>query len=166
MSGPHFCYILYNQIDNKTYNGYTNNPIRRLRQHNSQIKGGARMTTRESTKYGTNHWDFLVLIKCDEKMTRREALSLEWHIRYPTNRRPRPKQYCCPLGRIQAIHLSLANPKFSGYTFSIGVVDRFLLELQKNVPQCILMKELKNFLVYINQDKDTVDDETGESEEE
>ena len=35
----HSCYILYNQ-NGLTYNGYTVNFKRRIRQHNGEIKGG------------------------------------------------------------------------------------------------------------------------------
>ena len=39
-----YCYILRNkqpQYSHLTYNGSTNNPYRRLRQHNEEISGGA-----------------------------------------------------------------------------------------------------------------------------
>jgi predicted GIY-YIG superfamily endonuclease len=42
-----FCYLLHSHMDprsKRTYIGFTNNPIRRLRQHNDQIEGGARHT--------------------------------------------------------------------------------------------------------------------------
>lgn len=42
-----FCYILRNRdprYRNMTYNGSTNDPIRRLRQHNEEISGGAKAT--------------------------------------------------------------------------------------------------------------------------
>lgn len=42
-----YCYILRNKLEqfkHNTYNGSTNNPLRRLRQHNEEIKGGARAT--------------------------------------------------------------------------------------------------------------------------
>ena len=45
--GPWYCYILRNSSEKYgklTYNGSTNNPYRRLRQHNQEIVGGARYT--------------------------------------------------------------------------------------------------------------------------
>ena len=42
-----YCYILRNKLEqfkHNTYNGSTNHPMRRLRQHNEEIKGGARAT--------------------------------------------------------------------------------------------------------------------------
>lgn len=38
-------YVLVNTIHNKTYIGITNNTIRRLRQHNGELVGGAKYTT-------------------------------------------------------------------------------------------------------------------------
>ena len=39
----YFCYVICNS-NNNTYNGYTTNLRRRIRQHNGIIKGGARAT--------------------------------------------------------------------------------------------------------------------------
>eukprot|EP00122_Pirum_gemmata_P014970 Pgem_evm1s13979 len=37
-------YVLTNSCNKRTYLGVTNNSIRRLRQHNGELKGGARST--------------------------------------------------------------------------------------------------------------------------
>jgi structure-specific endonuclease subunit SLX1 len=50
-----FCYILRSTTRNRTYVGSTNNPVRRLRQHNGEISGGAK-----STKGDT--WEMFILI--------------------------------------------------------------------------------------------------------
>lgn len=42
----HSCYILYSQVANKTYIGYTVDFSHRLRQHNGEIVGGAKRTHR------------------------------------------------------------------------------------------------------------------------
>ena len=42
----HVCYLLCSETNGRTYIGYTLDPTRRLRQHNGEIKGGAKKTTR------------------------------------------------------------------------------------------------------------------------
>lgn len=103
---PHYCYILWHQETNMTYNGYTNNLERRLRQHNGELSGGARSTSRFP-----GGWQYLFIITSEE-LTYERALSLEWHIRFPTNKRPRPRNYQGAVGRIEGVRLVLENPKF------------------------------------------------------
>lgn len=126
-----YCYILFNERTNCTYNGYTTDLQRRLRQHNKEIKGGARYTTSRIDRVG--RWQFLAHITTPSEeslsttFTKRTALSLEWHIRYPTNKRPRPKQYNGPLGRIQSLPLAINNPKFAHIPhFLITVHPKYL----------------------------------------
>lgn len=117
---PNYCYILYNASDN-TYNGFTNNLERRLRQHNCIIKGGAKCTS------GRGPWEYLAIITSDdESFTKRRALSLEWHIKYPTNKRPRPREYNGPLGRLASLPLVLENPKFADLDFRVYVKPEYL----------------------------------------
>lgn len=125
-SSSNYCYILINDCDHKTYNGYTNNPTRRLRQHNGDIKGGAKFTTRRLKSDGVfpREWEYLVIIEAPG-MTQRQALSLEWHIKYPTNRRPRPKMFNGAHGRLASLPLALGNRKFAGMAFVVHVLDRY-----------------------------------------
>lgn len=127
---PHlknYCYVLINDKDHKTYNGYTNNPLRRLRQHNSEIKGGAKFTTRRRKKDGPNPrtWEFLAIIE-SPGMTQKKALSLEWHIKYPTCRKPRPREYNGANGRLASLSLALGHKKFRGMFFTARIMDRYL----------------------------------------
>ena len=64
-------YLLTNSENNCTYVGITNNPERRLRQHNGEIKGGAKYT---SFKKGNGKWEFYGFILGVDK---HEALSIE-----------------------------------------------------------------------------------------
>lgn len=110
------CYILRTPNSNLTYNGYTCAPTRRLRQHNGELVGGAAATR------GRGPWQFMVQItSADPEFDRRTALSLEWHVRYPTCRRPRPASYNGPLGRIRALPLVFAHPKFAHMSFEVLV---------------------------------------------
>jgi predicted GIY-YIG superfamily endonuclease len=121
----HYCYILANDRDQATYNGYTTHLERRLRQHNGELKGGAKFTTRRSCR--GCRWRYLVTVTCDDPaFDKRTALSLEWHIRYPTNHRPRPAEFSGASGRLRGLALALQNPKFSAYTFCIDPPDALL----------------------------------------
>lgn len=91
----YFCYII--QSDNRTYNGYTTDLNRRLRQHNGEIKGGARSTQGRT-------WEYLAVLS-SPAWTKQEAMKVEWHIRYPTRKKPRPKEYCGVDGRLKSLDL-------------------------------------------------------------
>lgn len=64
-------YLLINTSNKYTYLGITNNSVRRLRQHNGIIKGGARYT---NAKRGEGEWKYYLKI---HNLTKREALSME-----------------------------------------------------------------------------------------
>jgi predicted GIY-YIG superfamily endonuclease len=73
-------YVLINTSHNKTYVGITNNPIRRLRQHNGELVGGAKYTT---SNKGIGQWLFYGFIKNLEK---RQSLSIEKKIKIKSKR--------------------------------------------------------------------------------
>lgn len=109
MAHPFCCYII--ACGNRTYNGYTNNLQRRLRQHNGEIKGGARATTRVISNgagagTGTNAWEYIAILYSHEWSGQR-AMQHEWTIKYPTRRRPRPSMYQGPIGRIKSLEVVL-----------------------------------------------------------
>ena len=68
-------YIL--ECDNKSYVGMTNDFFRRWRQHNGEIKGGARYTT----KFGNPGaiWNPILII--DGFQTMKEAMQCEWKVK-------------------------------------------------------------------------------------
>ena len=77
-----YCYILRNKLEqfkNNTYNGSTNNPMRRLRQHNEEIKGGARAT---HGKGGA--WEICAMLSGFPDHI--NALSCEWRMKCPSGR--------------------------------------------------------------------------------
>lgn len=96
MCKRYYCYIIYNEND-RTYNGYTVDLKKRLRQHNGEIKGGARATTNKGS------WAYLVIMTSDDWTCISDAMKHEWSIKYPTRKRPRPNQYNGKRGRIESL---------------------------------------------------------------
>jgi predicted GIY-YIG superfamily endonuclease len=114
---PHFCYILKSADpkSNYTYNGYTVNLERRIRQHNGEITGGARTTK------ARRPWEFIMILTSEsDSFNRSTGLSCEWKIRYPTNKKPRPAEFKGPEGRIRSIDSALGNFKHN-YNFVMAV---------------------------------------------
>ena len=68
----YYVYVITN--NNKSYVGSTNNLKRRLRQHNQEIKGGAKYTT----SCGSG-WKYKIIIGTFDHKT---ALSFEWHLKH------------------------------------------------------------------------------------
>jgi predicted GIY-YIG superfamily endonuclease len=82
VTSDYIVYLLVHSIHNKTYLGITNNSERRLRQHNCDLKGGARYTTGFK---GEGEWSYYI---CISNLTKRESLSIE---RTAKNKRRRAK---------------------------------------------------------------------------
>lgn len=77
MDKLHTCYVLINKSRTRTYVGYTNNKMRRIRQHNREIRGGAYATANDE-------WEYLFYIE-SEDFTKHLALSFEWHMKEHRN---------------------------------------------------------------------------------
>jgi len=73
----YYCYMIINK-DMKNYIGFTTDPKRRLKQHNRELKGGAKYTS----KY--NDWKFLFVISGFK--SKQEALQCEWKLKHPNNK--------------------------------------------------------------------------------
>lgn len=73
-----YCYCLQTLDGRKTYIGATVDPDRRLRQHNGQIKGGARATR-------ANDWERVALIGGFPSWS--DALKFEWRWKQIKRRR-------------------------------------------------------------------------------
>ena len=74
-------YLLYNTSNSSTYVGITNNPTRRLRQHNGELVGGAKYT---KAKKGTGNWLFYGWLKAKEDfiLIKNRSLKLEYRVKY------------------------------------------------------------------------------------
>lgn len=64
-------YLLENTSNNRTYLGITNNCIKRLREHNRELNGGAKYTR---TFRGDGKWKYRVKI---DNLTKCDVLSIE-----------------------------------------------------------------------------------------
>jgi predicted GIY-YIG superfamily endonuclease len=76
---PHLCYILYSTVSNRIYIGYTNDFPHRIRQHNGEIKGGAKKTKL------FRPWKPICTIHGFYDNT--SALRFEWRLQHPIKRR-------------------------------------------------------------------------------
>jgi hypothetical protein len=53
-------------------------------------------------------------------------MSFEWHVRYPTGSKPRPKEFNGPQGRLKGLELVMASDKFKTYEFEVWIDDEYL----------------------------------------
>jgi predicted GIY-YIG superfamily endonuclease len=127
---PWYCYILrnkQNEFRNLTYNGSTNDPNRRLRQHNGEISGGARFTS--STHGG---WEIYAIMTgfVDHK----NALSCEWRIKH-TNGKPgsRPANHRGVLGRIRGLNEIVRLPRWTNQCTIDNHVVKYTVYLAPDV---------------------------------
>jgi len=96
-------YLLVNSVNNCTYIGITNNPDRRIRQHNKELVGGARYTSMYSD------WKYYGWIKSiEDELIINRALSIEKKIKI----RSRKSKLKLPVERrLEAIEgLLVENP--------------------------------------------------------
>jgi len=125
----HCCYILQNDDNQRTYNGYTVNTAKRLRQHNGELSGGAR-----STKCSTT-WKYICIVSgFPDKIN---ALQCEWRIRKPSNKR-RAREYRGPEGRIKGLNHVLHLDKWTSRAADNG----FPMEVK-------ILPEYKHFLTEL-----------------
>jgi predicted GIY-YIG superfamily endonuclease len=57
--GDIVCYVIRCESNSRTYAGFSNFFGRRIRQHNCEIKGGSKYTT----KFGNSDWTPLFIVK-------------------------------------------------------------------------------------------------------
>ena len=150
---PYYIYIFFREnvlISNQTYNGSTNNLIRRLRQHNGEITGGAKATK------GKGPWNYLVII--DGFGTHNEALSCEWKIKHPTGTKKRPIKYCGKNGRIESLNLVMSIDNWtkncvglgSGKEYTIYILDEYIHLIDKEKIKSVVKKSKVKDLNRVN----------------
>lgn len=118
------CYIIKSRDSNNSYNGSTNDPVRRLRQHNGEISGGAFRTKQHRP------WDYIAILKGLPDHI--NCLSCEWRIRYPNNKRKKEQKYRGVMGRI------------------VGLNE--ILKLEKWTNQCKILNKDINLELFISKE--------------
>ena len=155
----YICYIL--KCDNWTYNGCTNNFERRIRQHNGEIKGGAKCTSRRGP------WSPYCIITGFQDNV--EALQTEWRIkkvegirivdskgRNKVSYRRRAIKYSGPKGRIKGLNKILQMEQFTSKSQRLVKDMNLVIYLEseyhpllENIPDNM---ELKDINEYFNKD--------------
>lgn len=77
VEGPFVCYALAHRSLRRTYTGQTNNFARRLRQHNGELRGGARYTTRTAGRVPAGQRAWFPLFQVAGFRTLRSVLQFE-----------------------------------------------------------------------------------------
>lgn len=110
-----------------TYIGYTINIVRRLRQHNGELVGGARFTTMHGPAKGMV-WRVVALVTAPD-LDHRRGLSLEWHIKNPDGRRRHSHQSQTrshsAAGRVRGMVRAMVHGKFADDRFTAWIAPEF-----------------------------------------
>jgi structure-specific endonuclease subunit SLX1 len=142
----YYCYILQNtdeKYKNYTYCGYTTNPKRRLRQHNGEIKGGAKAT------HNKGIWKFLFLIS--GFVSSNNALSCEWRLKHPDNKKRKNKIYNNISGRILSINEVLNLNKWTENCEKVNDNCQYKYYIDEQYKNTIKLQE--NFFYVENIDE-------------
>lgn len=142
-----YCYIIKND-NNLTYNGYTTNLFRRLRQHNGLIAGGAKATANKGP------WSYYCILTGFD--SQREALSCEWKIKHPTGKKTRPKKYCGIQGRILSLNQVLSLDTWTSKSSGLSCNNPYTLYLSKEYINIININNIKNNVTIKDIDELTI----------
>lgn len=124
------CYLLRNTQETHkthTYNGSTNNLKRRIRQHNGNITGGARQTSRVS-----GGWEYYcIMCGFPDKIN---ALQCEWRWKHPTGSSgKRTSKYSGVHGRISGLNLVLPADRWTNQSMVANSTASFRLYIVHDV---------------------------------
>ena len=89
------------QNGNATYAGVSPDPVRRLRQHNGEISGGAKYTTSQSS-----NWSHMCLVSGFQ--TKQQSMQFEWAVKHEA-----PRNKGGPIARTQKLYSVLRKPKWT-----------------------------------------------------
>jgi len=151
---PWYCYILRNthpKYRNMTYNGSTNDPVRRLRQHNEEIKGGAKATHSKAQS-----WEIYALMTGFPDHI--NALSCEWRIKHPTGKPgSREPQYRGVDGRIKGLNQVLCLDRWTNQCLIDNQDFAFVLYIAKDVVHLLDRSVIPSNITVVEVDRITKD---------
>jgi hypothetical protein len=116
----------------------TNNPKKRIRQHNGEICGGAKKTLK------TKPNEIYCLIKGFN--TKIDALQAEWRIKHPNKKKRRPPKYCGVDGRIKSLNEIFID---SHFTSNSQPINNYKLTMWITKDKAHLIKKIPNNLNLI-----------------
>jgi len=105
-------YLLHNSENPCTYIGSTNNPSRRIRQHNGELVGGARYTHRNKPEIDSEKWQYYGYIPYLDKHM---ALSIEKRIQIRSRKMKDRRAIDRRLSAIEQILIDVGNPDIVFY---------------------------------------------------
>lgn len=109
-----------------TYVGITNDMKKRLRQHNGEISGGAKATSR----FG----DWEVAFYVTGFRDKNEVLSFEWRMHHPDGKRKKDRSYFGVLGRVRGLLETLSQTRFEEREFLLHATEKFQTFVQSREP--------------------------------
>lgn len=144
-----YCYILKSSNSNNTYNGSTNDIVRRLRQHNGELTGGALRTKLHRP------WEYIAILRGFPN--HKNALSCEWKIRHPVGSAKKRKsaKFSGAKGRILSLNeifrLDKWTNKCEEWNKDIPKLDLWILReysehLDKNLPDNVIVHEVDKII--------------------
>ena len=119
-------YIL--QSNERTYCGVTNDPVRRLNQHNGILQGGAKATRGREWEY------FCILVGFE---SRQKVLQFEWRMHHPDGKKRKSSKYHGIEGRLLSIYDVL-----NWWFIEKGNTNQFRMYMDKKWIEKIQMNEL------------------------
>jgi structure-specific endonuclease subunit SLX1 len=134
-------YIIFDKLSKskKTYIGSTVNPTRRFRQHNQEIKGGARYTR-------GGQWNPYIVLY-DLSHTKSSALSYEWHLKNSSRKFKNLTSHTRRKKGLEKFLFGKTSYKSRSYTHILFVNSsyRYLTPLV-NSSVCLIYLETKDFV--------------------
>lgn len=168
-----FCYILASlneKYQNITYIGFTDNPLHRIRQHNGEIKGGAKFTKRRRP------WKLILVVS--NFPNKIAALKFEWAWQNPfcsnfikedienkltipkLNKKKLYNYYSSIKLKLEVLNVLINSKVFERINLNINIFDNFPLDdicisdiLKLNITKIIKIINIEEFKNIMNKNK-------------